>query len=316
MKEPRETGSDEEDLQMSVTEELRAAIAAVADGTAGGVVAVGRGAGTVIAPGYVLTNAHNLRGESVSVRFPDGRVVEGEVTAADEDGDLAVVAVDTGEAPALAWADRVPTVGTAVLAVAPTRSGGPRVTFGLVSADGQAFRGPRGGRIQGAVEHTAPLGRGSSGGPIVGLDGGLLGINTHRRGDGFYLAQPVSPTLRDRIDGLVRGEAPRGRYLGIAIAPSHVATRLRAAVGLDARDGVLVRGVDPGGPADRAEVRPGDLIVAAAGEPVTTPDDLRDRVDAATDHLLLTLVRGVDELEVRVEFDGDGPTEPGEEGTA
>jgi serine protease Do len=300
---------------MSVTEELRAAIAAVAEGPAAGVVAVGRGAGTVIAPGHVLTNAHNLRGEPVPVRFHDGRGVEGEVTAADADGDLAVVAVETGEAPTLAWSDRTPTVGTVVLALAPTRSGGPRVTFGLVCADGQTFRGPRGGRIHGAVEHTAPLGRGSSGGPIVGLDGRLLGINTHRRGDGFYLAQPASPTLRDRIDGLVRGEAPRVRYLGIAIAPSHVATRLRAAVGLDARAGVLVRAVDPGGPADRAGMRPGDLIVAAAGEAVTTPDDLRDRVVAATDQLLLNLVRGVDELEVRVEFDGGRPTDP-EEGPA
>jgi serine protease Do len=299
---------------MSATEELRLAVAAVADGAAAGVVAVGRGAGIVIAPGYVLTNAHNLRGEPVPIRFSDGRIAEGEVTAADAEGDLAVVAVDTGDLPALAWSERVPSVGTAVLAVAPTRTGGPRVTFGLVSADAQAFRGPRGGRIEGAVEHTAPLGRGSSGGPIVGLDGGLLGINTHRRGDGFYLARPVSPALRDHVDGLVHGEAPRVRYLGIAIAPSHVATRLRTAVGLDARDGVLVRAVDAGGPADRAEVRPGDLIVVAAGEAVTTPDDLRDRLAAASDHLRLTLVRGVDELEVRVEFEDVAPTGP-EEGT-
>jgi serine protease Do len=301
---------------MSVTEELRDAIARVADGTAAGVIAVGRGAGIVIAPGYVLTNAHNLRAELVPIRFSDGRFVGGGFPPPTPAATPAVVAVDTGELPALAWSERAPTVGTAVLAVAPTRSGGPRVTFGLVSADGQAFRGPSGGRIQGAVEHTAPLGRGSSGGPIVGLDGGLLGINTHRRGDGFYLAQPVSPTLRERIDGLVRGEAPQARYLGIAIAPSHVASRLRAAVGLDARDGLLVRSVDPGGPADQAEVRPGDLIVAAAGEALTDPDELRDRVNAATDHLLLTLVRGVDELEVRVEFDHGTPTEPEEEGTA
>jgi serine protease Do len=300
---------------MTVTEELRLAIAAVAGDTAAGVVAVGRGAGTVIAPGYVLTNAHNLRGDATPVRFSDGRVVEGEITAADVDGDLAVVAVDTGDLPALTWADRAPSVGTAVLAVAPTGSGGPRVTFGLVSAADQTFRGPRGGRVQGAVEHTAPLGRGSSGGPIVGLDGELLGINTHRRGDGFYLARPVDRTLRDHIDGLVRGEAPRVRYLGIAIAPSHVATHLRAAVGLDARAGVLVRSVDRGGPADRADVRPGDLIVAAAGADVTNPDDLRARLAAATDDLLLTVVRGVDEFETRVTFDDGVPTDP-EEGTA
>lgn len=287
-------------------QELSDAVAVVAAEIGPAVVAVGRGAGTVIAPGYVLTNAHNLPGGGpVSVRFADGRIAEGTVTAADIDGDLAVVAIDTDAVAAPAWADHPPTTGTPVLAVAATRSGRPRVTFGLVSADEQAFRGPRGRRIHGAVEHTAPLGRGSSGGPIVGLDGRLLGINTHRRGDAFYLAQPATSALRERVDELTRGHAPRTVRLGLAVAPPHVARHLRAAVGLEQRDGLLVRDVDADGPAGRAGVRTGDLVVAAEGAPVASPDDLLDRLADVDDGLTLTLVRGVDEIDVRVSFDGD-----------
>jgi S1-C subfamily serine protease len=285
-------------------QELTDAVSTVAERLAPAVVGIGRGAGTVIAPGHVLTNAHNLTGDAVTVRFAGGRAAEGVVTAADVDGDLAVVQVDTGDVEAPGWAETSPTTGTPVLAVAPTRSGGPRVTFGLISADEQAFRGPRGRQIHGAVEHTAPLGRGSSGGPIVALDGRLLGINTHRRGDGFYLAQPATAELRERIDLLTRGEAPRTVRLGVAIAPPHVARRLRAAVGLEPRDGLLVREVDPEGHAARAGVRPGDLIVAADGEPLDSPDALLDRLTDSTDAVRLTLVRGADEIDLRVALVG------------
>src|SRR5690554_811377 len=91
------------------------------------VVAVGRGAGTVVASGHVLTNAHNVpTDDPVHVRFADGSVASGEVTASDADGDLAIVAVDTGEITPPTWADAPPTIGTAVLALATTRTAGPR----------------------------------------------------------------------------------------------------------------------------------------------------------------------------------------------
>ena len=158
--------------------------------------------------------------------------------------------------------------------VAATPGGGVRVTFGLVSAVAQAFRGPGGRRIAGSVEHTAPLAPGSSGSPVVDADGQLVGLNTNRIGEGFYLALPADAALRTRVDALGRGETPTRLRLGIAIAPDHVARRLRRSVGLAERAGVLVRGLDEGGLAAAAGIEPGDLIVSAGGQPVTDGDDL------------------------------------------
>jgi serine protease Do len=179
------------------------------------------------------------------------------------------------------------------------------VTAGAVSATGRTFRGPRGRRISGSLEHTAPMGRGSSGSPIVDADGRVVGLNTNRLGEGFYLALPTDDALRDRLRALAAGEVTAPRRLGIGLAPAHVARRLRASVGLPERDGVLVRLVEDGGPAARAGIGEGDLIVAAAGQAVTTVDDLHEALDAVAvgDALALTVVRGADELELEVGFD-------------
>ena len=113
--------------------------------------------------------------------------------------------------------------------------------------------------MAGAVEHTAPLMPGSSGGPVVDLDGRLLGINTNRLGNGFYLAIAADAALRDRVTALGRGESPTRRRLGVGLAPSHVARRLRRAVGLPERDGLLVREVEEDSPAAKAGIAEGDL---------------------------------------------------------
>jgi serine protease Do len=288
---------------VSALEELQQVVADAAATVGPSVVAVGRGAGIVVAPDQVLTNAHNLPGRGgVHVRFADGRREDGEVVAADLDGDLAVVTVPTGDAPAATWADSGPTLGATVVAFGAPRHGPARATIGFVSATDQAFRGPRDRRVHGAVEHTAPVGRGSSGGPIVDGDGRVIGIDTHRRGDGFYLAIPASVALADRIADLRRGEAPARRHLGVAVAPADVARRLRSAVGLDDRDGVLVRHVEEDSVAARAGVLVGDLITRAGDVDVVAPDDLRRAIDAAERSLPLQLVRGSDEMEVTVSF--------------
>ena len=106
-------------------------------------------------------------------------------------------------APALPWADGAgPSVGQPVFALANPGGRGLRVTFGFVSGVERTFRGPRGRRISGSLEHTAPLLPGSSGGPVLDGDGRLLGINTNRLGEGFYLAIPADATLRGRVDAL------------------------------------------------------------------------------------------------------------------
>ena len=262
----------------------------------------GRGSGTVIAPGFVLTNAHNLHDRSTEVGFADGRRVQGTVAGADPDGDLAVLAVDTGDAVPLEWSDEAPRVGQAVVAGS---AGGRRhrFTVGHVSAAGQAFRSGGGRLVEDAVEHTVPLPRGSSGGPLVSLDGRLLGVNTHRLGHRFYLARPGDASLRARIDGLRSGESVRRRRLGVALAPNEVATRLRQTVGLDARDGLLVRGVAEGSPAAASGLREGDLIVTVGGTPTATIDDLGRAIDAAEATVVIGVVRGAEELSLEVTFE-------------
>jgi len=289
---------------MTAIEELQSAVAAVAAGAGTAIVGIGRGtrgSGVVIADGTVLTNAHNLRGDEVTVTFADGRRTRGTVRAVDADGDLAVVAVDTTGTTPLTWGDGgALAVGSAVFGVAATPGGGGRVTFGLVSAISRAFRGPGGRRIDGSVEHTAPLAPGSSGGALVDASGQLVGLNTNRIGEGFYLAIPADATLKARVDALTRGEAPTRERLGVAIAPAHVARRLRRSVGLPERDGVLVRGVEEGSAAETAGIEAGDLIVEAGGTPVADGDDLFTALGSVKAPYEVKLVRGVEERTVTI----------------
>jgi S1-C subfamily serine protease len=143
---------------------------------------------------------------------------------------------------------------------------------------------------------------------VVDGAGRLLGVNTNRLGDGFYLALPADAELRQRLDALGRGEATARPRLGVGIAPARVARQLRRAVGLPERDGLLVRVVEDGGPADRAGLRTGDLVVEAGGRPVTDADELYEVLDQVGEDQTLTLrvVRGTDELTVTVAFGDTG----------
>jgi serine protease Do len=291
---------------MGPLEELGNAITEIAEKVGPSTVGIGNrwrgGSGVVVGKGRVLTNAHNLHGDEVRVYFADGREADASVLGVDADNDLAVLGVETGDAAVVAWATTNVGVGSPVVALGNPAGAGARVTFGFVSGVGRAFRGPRGRRIGGSLEHTAPLMPGSSGGPLVNVAGELLGINTNRLGSGFYLAIPADETLRGRVDALGRGETPSRRHLGVGLAPAHVARRLRRAVGLSERDGLLVREVEDDSPAARAGVAEGDLIVEAGGKPVASADDLFDVLGsvAADAPLDLTLLRGDEERTVTV----------------
>ena len=292
---------------MGPIEELGQAIAAIAGKAGASTVGIGNrwrgGSGVVVEAGKVLTNAHNLHGDEVHVFFADGREADGKVLGVDGDGDLAVIGVETGDAPAIEWGDGSALgIGSPVIAVGNPAGAGVRVTFGLVSGVGRAFRGPRGRRVAGAVEHTAALLPGSSGGPIVDGEGRLLGINTNRLGSGFYQSIAADGGLRDRVAALGRGEAPKRRRLGVGLAPAHVARQLRRAVGLDERDGLLVRDVEEGSPAAKAGIAEGDLIVGAGGKTVASADDLFEAMGAtaADAPLEVTILRGTEERTVSI----------------
>ncbi len=289
---------------MSTIDEIGTAIAAVADKVGPSIVGIGRdgrGSGVVTADGQVLTNAHNLRGREVTVTFADGRSTRGEVRGVDPDGDLAVIAVDTAGATAVGWSDDSgASIGDAVFGAAATYGGGSRVTLGFVSSVARSFRGPGGRRIAGSIEHTAPLAPGSSGGALTDGEGRLIGLNTNRIGEGFYLALPADAALRSRVDALGRGESVERPRLGVAIAPNHVARRLRRSVGLPERDGILVRGVEDGSAAAAAGVEVGDLIVSAGGREIRDADDLQDALASLELPYDLVVIRGADEQTLKV----------------
>jgi serine protease Do len=196
-----------------------------------------------------------------------------------------------------------------VFGAGASHGGGSRVTFGLVSAIAREFRGPGGRRIEGSVEHTAPLAPGSSGGALLNAKGQLVGLNTNRIGEGFYLALPANSALRVRVDALGRGETPKRARLGVAVAPSHIARRMRRSVGLPERDGLLVRGVEDGSLAADAGIEAGDLLVEAGGRPITDADDLFAALSSVELPFDLKLVRGAEERTVRV---GGGAAATGE----
>lgn len=292
---------------MGALEEMGQAIAGIAETVGPSTVGIGNrwrgGSGVVVEKGKVLTNAHNLHGDEVRVYFADGREADAKVLGVDADGDLAVLGVETDGASALEWGDPgALAIGSPVMALGNPAGRGPRVTFGFVSGVGRSFRGPRGRRVAGAVEHTAPLMPGSSGGPVVDPEGRLLGINTNRLGSGFYLAIAADAALRERITALGRGESPKRRRLGVGLAPAHVARQLRRAVGLEQRDGLLVREVEEDSPAAKAGIAEGDLIVAAGGREVSSADDLFEALGSADAEaeIELTLLRGNEERHVKV----------------
>src|SRR4051794_30375715 len=185
--------------------DIQDAIAQAAERVGPSVVGLGRGwsagSGAVVAPGRVATVAHAVRGDEVAVRFADGRRADAEVAGIDADANLAVLAVDTADVPPLTFApaDERPGLGAAVLAAGDPGGRGLRVTLGFVTSAERSPRGPRGRRIPGTLEHTAPLPRGSSGAPLLDVEDRLVGLNAVRLDGGLILAVPADAERLERV---------------------------------------------------------------------------------------------------------------------
>jgi S1-C subfamily serine protease len=295
-------------MSPSTIEQTGEGIASIAERFGAAVVGVGRGwrvgSGVLVAPGRILTAARHADTEGTTVTLGDGPPDHAVLAGSDRERGVAVLRAETGDAKPLVWApaDAELGIGTPVYGLANPGGRGLRVTAGHVSAAPRDIRGPRGRRMSGAVEHTAPLPRGSAGGPLLDLEGRIVGINLIRTEGGLVLALGASG-LRDVVARLARGEEIDRPTLGVAVAPAWVARKMRRAVGLSEREGLLVRGVEEGSPAGRAGIERGDLIVAAAGTEVDGIDALHRSLESAAGRsLTLTLVRGDDERDVDIDL--------------
>ena len=256
------------------------------------------GSGVIVAAGVAVTLARNVDRDELTVRVGNVEVAA-RVAGTDQTVDLAVLRFESppSSAKPVGWAaDGGAGIGLEVYALADPSGRGLRASHGTVSSAPIGLRGPAGRIIEGAIEHTAPLPRGSGGSPLLNADGLILGLNAIRRDEGFLVAWPAA-VLRDRVAELAAGARTAPPRLGVALVGPRQARRLRAAVGLEPVDGLLVRAVEEGSPADRAGIARGDVIVAVDGTPLTGPDPLYSALDRAGGRELeLDVVRGTDRL--------------------
>jgi serine protease Do len=293
-----------------VTERLEPAVISVGlgDGRGGGSgVVLGTEGGTATA----VTNAHVVRGlrragargersDGIEVTLSGGSPVPAEVLGDDPPSDLAVVRFTPEEEPTAATLGEAGNlvVGQLVVAIGNPLGFQRSVTAGVVSALGRSIRGESGRLIENVIQTDAAINPGNSGGPLADAAGRVVGINTAIIGgaQGIGFAIPVSGSFRRVVFTLVTEGRVRRAYLGVAV----VSRPARSRDGFEG--GAGVESVAPNSPAERAGVRPQDVIVGFGDEPVRSNDGLLSRLDesAIGRDATLRVLRGSRELSLRV----------------
>ena len=246
----------------------------------GGRVPIGGGSAVVLTPdGFLLTSAHVVAGRGTSGRaaFVDGREFAFSVIGKDPLSDLAVLRADAPDlVPAtLGDAERL-RVGQLVVAIGNPHGFAGSVTAGVVSALGRSLparSGPSRRIIDNVIQTDAALNPGNSGGALVDGHGEVVGINTAVAGIGLGLAVPISAATRNVIGSLMTHGRVRRAYLGIAGGARPLPPRSKGQV--EVKTCVEVVEIAEGSPADRAGIRPADLIVRVDGMPVSDVHDLQ-----------------------------------------
>jgi serine protease Do len=264
-----------------------------------GSLPVGAGSGVVLTPdGFLLTSAHVVAGRNDRGRaaLVDGREFRFTIIGADPFSDLAVLRVDADDlVPATLGDAEKLRVGQLVIAIGNPHGFAGSVTAGVVSALGRSLpaRARQATRIiDNVIQTDAALNPGNSGGALVDSLGRVVGINTALAGYGLGLAVPINTTTRKIIGSLMTEGRVRRAYVGIAGGPRPLPPRVQQELGL--QSGVEVVEVVPGSPADRAGLRPEDLIVELDSQPVAGVNDLQrlmvaELIDAV---VAVSIVRG------------------------
>jgi S1-C subfamily serine protease len=238
----------------------------------------GAGSGVVITPdGYILTNSHVVQGATrLAVSLTDGHRLDASLIGLDPPTDLALIHVHTSSIPhAELSVGRQLRVGQLVIAMGNPLGFHASVSTGVISALGRALRSEQGQLIESVIQHTAPLNPGNSGGPLMNSHGEIVGINTaiiaNAQGIGFAVSAATAAWVLPQL--FQHGQVARA-YLGIVGRQRPLGRRTVRFHELAADHAVEVTSLDPAGPAARAGLQRGDLIVSINGQPVRNVDDL------------------------------------------
>jgi S1-C subfamily serine protease len=258
--------------------------------------------------GMVVTNNHVVEGATdVRVVFATGASVAARIVATDPLTDLAVLEVDRGDVPPAQFADGLPRVGDLAIAMGNPLGFEHSVTAGIVSGVHRSI--PSGGRTPALVDliqTDAAISPGNSGGALVDGEARVIGINVayippEAQAVAIGFAIPAS-TVVDVVEQLLDDGEAEHAFLGIEPVP--ITPQVAEQFGLDVEQGVLVRSVVEGSAAERAGIRPGDILVEADGERLETVEDLYAFLRKASpgDRVELRLIRDGDEQTVAVEL--------------
>ncbi|NUZ05734.1 S1C family serine protease [Piscinibacter koreensis] len=276
---------------------------------------VGVGSGVIVSPaGYLITNNHVIEGaDDIEVALGDGRTARATVVGTDPESDVAVLKIDLKELPVVNFGDVDHVqVGDVVLAIGNPFGVGQTVTSGIVSALGRNQLGIN--TFENFIQTDAAINPGNSGGALVDAAGNLLGINTaiySRSGGslGIGFAIPVT-TARQVMESLItEGRVTRG---WIGVEPRDLTPEIARTLNLKVERGVLITGVLQNGPASRAGITPGDVVVKIADKPVTSTSQLLNAVAALKPRQTasISVQRGSETVDVPVVIAERPPARP------
>jgi Do/DeqQ family serine protease len=264
------------------------------------------GSGVIVhADGTILTNHHVVDGaDQIKVELPNHRIFDAKVVGSDPPSDLAVLKIDAKDLPVLALGDSDKVrVGDIALAIGNPLGIGQTVTAGIIGAKCR-YTGLSDGSFEDFLQTDAPINQGNSGGALIDSTGELIGINSQilstsggNIGIGFAIPSNMARNVMDQLSKT--GKVHRGQ-LGIGIQP--MTPELAQQLGLNETRGVLVNSVAENGPAAKAGIRRGDVIVAFNGKPVSDGNTLRNQIagTAPGTQVKLTIVRDKREQEIPV----------------